>query len=826
MKKRLLSLIMAVMMVVVLVVPAAAATTDTTSGGSSLSVTDFSFYAARSWRGTNSVQEHSEYPIQLMLVDGEYVLYAPFTGLSRLGKNWDLRVEAPESYTDTFSLYYLTYRDPSGKGTTSNVAYSVNAASTQKMTEEGKAVQSVQTDYMSFKLPADAEGSNFLWSETMTLTWTENGEQKTCDIHVRPYCDLESPTEFHIMNLTDKKNCALEQVDETTYKTQVVVGKETIVQLQSLDNRIAVRFNDIDRTGEALSLDTTEVGTKTYTIELSDKKGEVETRTYRLIVDTIILEYDYTPKLDVNKSTNKGKVTPPYQITTAEKATLKMVLDETQAQEIQEAGGHTSYSWTLNGTEVSTTDTFVFDTTYKTGTLRVSCTITNTVYGMEWSKGFGIMVVNKMPNTIDYIPTVKVTNTGASEYTVGYRAGQLTAEVIRDVNMPGESMLRYQWYSKGENETNWTAIDSATAKVYYPLTNVEGATTYCCVARMAYSAAKVPTTVPEEACVTITVKAREWAPETGITGSGTADDPYILRNAASFAAVRDEVNAGISFNGVYFKMAANVTLPADWEPMGGFRDSSIIGTTYDKADMGRNLYPFSGTLDGNGHTLTISKPLLNFAREAVVKNLNIQGERIEGNGLLQYYTVDYGDDGIYATGVPDTITIENCHIIGKTNITQSGFLGGYASGANTVVISSCSVGKDVVIGCDKDQDRIGSLAGDFNGTVVNCTSAATVYGVNRVGGLVGAKGQSMGLCEVMSSSFTGKVIATGNYVGGIMGSGYVADSAPNSPWARIIGCFVSGSVEGKDYVGGITGGEPGVLQCWGNGAGVICDNVF
>ena len=54
-----------------------------TSSGSSLSVTDFSFYAARSWRGTNSVQEHSEYPIQLMLVDGEYVLYAPFTGLSR-----------------------------------------------------------------------------------------------------------------------------------------------------------------------------------------------------------------------------------------------------------------------------------------------------------------------------------------------------------------------------------------------------------------------------------------------------------------------------------------------------------------------------------------------------------------------------------------------------------------------------------------------------------------------------------------------------------------------------------------------------------------------
>ena len=248
-----------------------------------------------------------------------------------------------------------------------------------------------------------------------------------------------------------------------------------------------------------------------------------------------------------------------------------------------------------------------------------------------------------------------------------------------------------------------------------------------------------------------------------------------------------------------------------------------------RADMGRQMNPFSATLDGDGHTLTIAKggkPLLKYTRDAVIKNLNIQGERIEGNGLLQYYTVDYGEDGLYNTGVPDTITIENCHIIGKTNITQSGFLGGYASGANRIVISNCSVGRDVVIGCDKDQDRIGSLAGDFNGTIVNCTSAATVYGVNRVGGLVGAKGQSMGLCDVMSSSFTGKVIATGNYVGGIMGVGYVANSAPNSPWALVQGCFVSGSVGGKDYVGGITGGEPGVLQCWGNGAGVICDNVF
>lgn len=55
--------------------------------------------------------------------------------------------------------------------------------------------------------------------------------------------------------------------------------------------------------------------------------------------------------------------------------------------------------------------------------------------------------------------------------------------------------------------------------MYYPLTNELGTTTYCCVARVVYTNAKVPTTVPEAACATITVKPRVWAPETGITGT-------------------------------------------------------------------------------------------------------------------------------------------------------------------------------------------------------------------------------------------------------------------------------------------------------------------
>ena len=755
----------------------------------------------------------------------------PVNGINDLGKHWDLRVQAPQAYSSTFSLYYITYRDLSkkddGVSSQSDVGYSVNAISETYTTENGETVQSVQTNLIH-----TAANNYFKWSDTMTLTWTKDGEEQNCKLHIVPYCDLEEPTHLTVsaMNGNNMEGCPLAQVDENTYRTRTVQGRTTNIYLLLTMERLKATINgkEYDK-GAGFPVDTSEVGTKTYTLVVSDTGEQAETRSYDIVIDTISEEDDLVPRLDTSKTTNGGKRSL-YTIKTADQAELKMVLDETQAQKVQAAGGTTTYSWQVGGLEVSTSDSYTIETKYKFSMVQVKCFITNTVDGAEWTKQFYINVKNSVPGAIDYTPTVIVTNTGTEEYTVGHPAGKLEATVVRDANTPGGNLLRYQWYSKAEGATKWTAISKdGTASVYYPLTNEVGTTSYCCVARVSYTNAKVPTTVPEDACATITVKAREWAKETGITGSGTQDDPYTLSCLAGFEAVRDEVNAGIPLKGVYFKMTADVTLPADWEPMGGIKDPTYVGSDMNRADMGRQMNPFSATLDGDGHTLTIAKggkPLLKYTRDAVIKNLNIQGERIEGNGLLQYYTVDYGEDGLYNTGVPDTITIENCHIIGKTNITQSGFLGGYASGANRIVISNCSVGRDVVIGCDKDQDRIGSLAGDFNGTIVNCTSAATVYGVNRVGGLVGAKGQSMGLCDVMSSSFTGKVIATGNYAGGIMGVGYVANSAPNSPWALVQGCFVSGSVEGKDYVGGITGGEPGVLQCWGNGAGVICDNVF
>ena len=794
------------------------------------SAADFSFYEVRTWTGSHYERMRLEKPTQLVENDGKYTLYFPYGGAGTY--KWNVRVEAPVNYSDTFSLYYMTFL--TGDGITTDEGYSVNAYSSLHTKEDASVVQSVESDIHPHSTPA-ALGGNIYYSKTITLIWTENGEKKTCLIDVKPYCDMELSTNFNISEKNGSKPSPrpLEQIDSTTYKTNLVKGRESYAQIVLMDStkRLQVSYegsilaDGVTNTGCTIPLNTAEVGTREYKIELRDSKGEAEAKTYTLIAET--LPYDYTPESDAKKTTKISPIPAKmYKVTNEDTATLTFGLTVQQIEAIEKAGGQTSYLWTNNGQVLSTESTCKVPTEYNVDKAIFSVTVTNTVDGIAWSKSFSIPVKIAIKGNPPGIFYAKI-KTDSTELTFGHTASDLKA-VVDDSNAPTD--LLYQWYSKNGNSLK--KITDATAATYTPPTNAVGTVEYCCIARVAY--AELPTVRPssitgEDRWAKITVKPHGWTAESGITGRGTEDDPYILRCAESFAALRDEVNAGISYAGSFFKLAEDITLPADWTPIGCLKDESVTPGALDYADKGRNMNPFSGTLDGDGHTLTMAKgsrPLLMFARKATVRNLNIQGERIVGNGLLEHYVIDYGTDGYYNNSVPNTITIENCHIVGDTNITGSGFLSGYASGLNIVMIVNCSVGENVVIGCDKDQSEVGSLAGHFNGSVMNCTSAATVYGKSRVGGLVGYKGQSMGPCSISSSSFTGKVIATGDYAGGILGSGYNQGSAPNSPWATIKGCFVTGRIQGRDGVGGITGGEPGVVQCWDNGTGGITDNVF
>ncbi len=307
----------------------------------------------------------------------------------------------------------------------------------------------------------------------------------------------------------------------------------------------------------------------------------------------------------------------------------------------------------------------------------------------------------------------------------------------------------------------------------------------------------------------------------GLKGSGTAEDPWLIETYQDFETVRDLVSKGLSFDGEYLKMVNDITLPEGWTPIGVTKDGT------NNIQSGANLLPFSGNLDCSGKTLTIPEgglPLLGYVKGATVSNLNIYGKKIAGYGLVN----NYSGVGLNVRA----ITIDNVTLKSGSSTLKSGLIGTYittngyagASAGFVVDIRNCTVESGVVIGYNRDQEMIGSIAGRVQGTITNCTSAATVYGTNYVGGIIGTRDNAMGTCKVTDCTFTGSVIASGEHAGGIVGGGYSNDSAPNGIRITVQNCKVSGSVTGADKVGGILGGDSFVAQAWN--AYSFTDNSF
>ena len=310
-----------------------------------------------------------------------------------------------------------------------------------------------------------------------------------------------------------------------------------------------------------------------------------------------------------------------------------------------------------------------------------------------------------------------------------------------------------------------------------------------------------------------------------LNGDGSKFHPYEIEDLDDLKEVQRAVNEdGVTFANRYLRLIAEkITLPKDWEGLG--RNDASKWAPYVSGFM-----PFSGNLDGDNHLIEMEpgcRGLIKIARDAVVKDLNLYGEEITASALVTDLSVDYGLDRTYATGCPSPITADNVTLKSGSKTRESGLVGGSSSsGANTVIIRNCTIEDGVIIGYDKSVQNIGSFINYLNGIIINSTSAADVYGTSGVGGLAGRKGQSMGLCQVLNSSFTGTITATLDEVGGIMGAGYESESAPNTPAVSIINCYVDADIRGKDKIGGIFGSEGGVIFCWENGVGSIDNNSF
>jgi len=194
------------------------------------------------------------------------------------------------------------------------------------------------------------------------------------------------------------------------------------------------------------------------------------------------------------------------------------------------------------------------------------------------------------------------------------------------------------------------------------------------------------------------------------------------------------------------------------------------GRVFDKAV----IPTFSGTFDGNDHTLSHIT--------------------IKGKGAW------FGLFGVLESGAE----VKDLAIV-DVNITGSGdFIGGLV-GRNNGHLTSC-----YSTGTVNGGTYIGGLVGhNHSGSITNCYSTGAISGIHRVGGLVGQNCSSGSVTTSYSSGTVSGIHRVGGLVAGNGGS--------------ITNCYSTGTVNGGteiSYIGGLVGCSGGCLACLGGGASI------
>ena len=170
--------------------------------------------------------------------------------------------------------------------------------------------------------------------------------------------------------------------------------------------------------------------------------------------------------------------------------------------------------------------------------------------------------------------------------------------------------------------------------------------------------------------------------------------------------------------------------------------------------IGSGSQPFSGTLDGDGHS---------------VSGIYINSTEIY-QGLVGYL----GSGG----------TLQNLGV--KASYIKGGYSVGGVCGRNDGTVTNCYNTGNVT-----GNSTVGGVCGEnYFGTVTNCYNTGSVTGSNDVGGVCGYNNRTVTNCYN-----TGSVEGT-ERVGGVCGYNY---------GATVTNCYNTGSVTGSNDVGGLCG---------------------
>ena len=244
-------------------------------------------------------------------------------------------------------------------------------------------------------------------------------------------------------------------------------------------------------------------------------------------------------------------------------------------------------------------------------------------------------------------------------------------------------------------------------------------------------------------------------------GEGTATSPYLIASVEKLVALRDDVNAGETYDGVYFKLESDIALTDAWTAIGNGSRSS---KTY-------NGNSFKGVFDGNNKTIS---------------------------GLT--ITTTTGDDAAVGLfGVVDGGTVKNLYLTDVNINVPNSDLAGAAIG---MMLNGATADKITVSGAVTGYDGVGGIVGRLiiDGTISNCINNASVtssYG--GIGGIVGKAyyedGDNTSTFASVTECTNNGTITAPKYVGGIVGLAR----------ANVTECVNNGAVVGGTQTGGIIG---------------------
>lgn len=309
-------------------------------------------------------------------------------------------------------------------------------------------------------------------------------------------------------------------------------------------------------------------------------------------------------------------------------------------------------------------------------------------------------------------------------------------------------------------------------------------------------------------------------------GTGAALDPFVITTCVQLQEMEDDLDAHYALGG-----NINCAASSSWNSGLGFDP------------VGDDLAKFSGSLDGNG--FTVSNLFINRADDdlgrdgddesyvgiigyldgGTVRDLNVADTKVKGyeyvGGVAGYAdneavienvnfnlaTADNSCDpgncvwarwGVYGGGVvgyATGVTLTDLHTGGPVKGSGS-FIGGIVGYLANSTLADSSAASNVDGGF-----TVGGVAGDITGsTVTSTTASGNAVGQDEGGKsstTIGGFAGSISFSEISDSGATGDVEATGNTIGGFAGFTGCLSSFTN--------VYAEGDVAGVDAVGGFSG---------------------